>query len=74
MTAGGGGSRAGAGGPAPHIPVLGPAAVGALNVHDGGIYIDGTFGAGGYTRLILAAADCRVIEALGDHRHCESPH
>ena len=21
-----------------------------------------------------AAADCRVIEALGDHRHCESPH
>ncbi|MBB6427097.1 helix-turn-helix domain-containing protein [Sphingopyxis sp. JAI128] len=20
------------------------------------------------------AADCRVIEALGDHRHCESPH
>ena len=61
MTAGGGGSRAGAGGPAPHIPVLGPAAVGALNIHDGGIYIDGTFGAGGYTRLILAAADCRVI-------------
>ncbi|MDK2762332.1 MAG: helix-turn-helix domain-containing protein [Sphingopyxis sp.] len=21
-----------------------------------------------------AAADCRVIEALGDHRHCEGPH
>ncbi len=21
-----------------------------------------------------AAADCRVIEALGDHRHCESAH
>ena len=28
---------------------------------DGGVYIDGTFGAGGYTRAMLAAADCRVI-------------
>jgi 16S rRNA (cytosine1402-N4)-methyltransferase len=62
MTAGSdGGSPAVAGGLARHIPVLGPQAVAALNVRDGGVYIDGTFGAGGYTRLILAAADCRVI-------------
>lgn len=47
---------------APHIPVLGREAVGFLNVCDGGIYIDGTFGAGGYTRMILdAAPDARVI-------------
>ncbi len=46
---------------APHIPVLGRAALDYLNVQDGGIYIDGTFGAGGYTRAILAAADCEVI-------------
>src|SRR5476649_959090 len=45
----------------PHIPVLGPRAVEFLNVHDGGVYIDATFGAGGYTRAILAAADCKVI-------------
>ena len=32
-----------------------------LGVRDGGIYIDGTFGAGGYTRAILDAADCKVI-------------
>lgn len=60
MTAGGG-SSAVAGGPALHIPVLGPPALALLNVHDGGVYIDGTFGAGGYTRAILQAANCRAI-------------
>jgi 16S rRNA (cytosine1402-N4)-methyltransferase len=46
---------------ADHIPVLGRQAVDFLNVREGGIYIDGTFGAGGYTRAILAAADCKLI-------------
>jgi 16S rRNA (cytosine1402-N4)-methyltransferase len=41
--------------------VLGRAAVDFLNVRAGGVYVDATFGAGGYTRLILDAADCRVI-------------
>src|ERR1051325_4547260 len=50
-----------AGGSDLHITVLGRHAVGFLNVRDGGIYVDGTFGAGGYTRAILAAADCKVI-------------
>ena len=59
MTAGGG--SAVAGGPALHIPVLGRSAVEFLQPRDGGIYIDGTFGAGGYTRAILAAAHSRVI-------------
>jgi 16S rRNA (cytosine1402-N4)-methyltransferase len=53
MTAGGDGFAV-AGGPALHIPVLGARAVEFLNVHDGGVYIDATFGAGGYTRAILA--------------------
>jgi 16S rRNA (cytosine1402-N4)-methyltransferase len=61
MTAGGDGFAAVAGGPARHIPVLGRPAVDFLNVCDGGVYIDATFGAGGYTRAILAAADCKVI-------------
>jgi 16S rRNA (cytosine1402-N4)-methyltransferase len=60
MMAGRGGSAV-AGGPAHHIPVLGRPAVEFLKVRDGGVYIDGTFGAGGYTRAILAAADCKVI-------------
>jgi 16S rRNA (cytosine1402-N4)-methyltransferase len=60
MTAGGGGSAV-AGGSALHVPVLGRPALDFLNVRDGGVYIDGTFGAGGYSRAILAAANCKVI-------------
>ena len=37
------------------FPCLGAPRLTASNVRDGGIYIDGTFGAGGYTREILAA-------------------
>ena len=32
-----------------------------LNIRDGGVFIDGTFGAGGYSRAILAAANTQVI-------------
>jgi len=67
MTVGGGGSAV-AGGPAPHIPVLGRPALGFLNVKDGGVYIDATFGAGGYTRAILAAANCKVISIDRDRQ------
>ena len=61
MTAGGDGFAAVAGGSALHVPVLGRPAFDFLNVRDGGVYIDATFGAGGYTRAILAAANCKVI-------------
>src|SRR4029079_15485275 len=50
-----------AGGSALHTPVLGRHAIGFLNVRNGGVYIDGTLGAGGYTSAILSAADCKVI-------------
>jgi 16S rRNA (cytosine1402-N4)-methyltransferase len=50
-----------AGGLARHVPVLGRAALEFLDVRDGGVYIDGTFGAGGYSRAILAAANTQVI-------------
>ena len=61
MTAGGDGFAAVAGGSALHIPVLGRPAIDFLKIHDGGVYIDATFGAGGYTRAMLAAANCTVI-------------
>jgi 16S rRNA (cytosine1402-N4)-methyltransferase len=61
MTGRDSGQPAVAGGPAPHIPVLAPQVVDLLAVRDHGVYVDGTFGAGGHSRRILAAADTRVI-------------
>ncbi len=46
---------------APHIPVLLAEVVAALAPRDGETFVDGTFGAGGYSRALLGAAACRVI-------------
>jgi len=54
-------SAAVAGGLARHIPVLARRAAAWLSVRDGGVYLDATFGAGGYARTILATAGARVI-------------
>jgi 16S rRNA (cytosine1402-N4)-methyltransferase len=61
MMTGGDGTPAVAGGLARHIPVLAPRVIEYLDVRAGGVYLDATFGAGGYTRALLDAADCRVI-------------
>ncbi|MCL2715964.1 MAG: 16S rRNA (cytosine(1402)-N(4))-methyltransferase RsmH [Alphaproteobacteria bacterium] len=44
-----------------HIPVLGREAVHYLGPRPGGIYVDATFGGGGYSRAILEVPGTRVI-------------
>ncbi|HEY6048787.1 MAG TPA: 16S rRNA (cytosine(1402)-N(4))-methyltransferase RsmH [Sphingomicrobium sp.] len=46
---------------APHVPVLVSEVIAALAVHGEDTVVDGTFGAGGYARAMLAAGAGRVI-------------
>ncbi|WP_036287857.1 16S rRNA (cytosine(1402)-N(4))-methyltransferase RsmH [Methylocystis sp. ATCC 49242] len=49
------------GGAARHVPVLLREVIDALRPTPGGRYLDATFGAGGYTRAILAHPETRVL-------------
>ena len=44
-----------------HVSVLAPEMVAALAPQAGRLYLDGTFGAGGWSRALLEAAPCRVV-------------
>jgi 16S rRNA (cytosine1402-N4)-methyltransferase len=46
---------------APHVPVLISEVIGALALHEADTAVDGTFGAGGYTRAMLQVGAGRVI-------------
>lgn len=43
-----------------HSPVLLKEMLSLLSTQDGSIYVDATFGAGGYSKAILESADCKV--------------
>ena len=44
-----------------HKPVLLEEVMASMKPRDGEVYVDGTFGAGGYSRAMLEAADCQVF-------------
>lgn len=44
-----------------HIPVMLKEVLHSLSPEDGKVYVDATFGNGGYSEAILKAADCKVI-------------
>jgi 16S rRNA (cytosine1402-N4)-methyltransferase len=44
-----------------HVPVLLDAVLAGLAPRDGAVYVDGTFGGGGYSEALLKAAHCRVF-------------
>src|SRR5205085_6296006 len=46
---------------APHVPVLVSEVIAALAIREQDSVVDGTFGAGGYTRAMLSAGAGRVI-------------
>ena len=46
---------------APHVPVLVSEVIAAIAIQSGDTAVDGTFGAGGYTRAMLSAGAGRVI-------------
>ena len=48
-------------GPSPHVPVLLEEVLEALEPIRGGVFVDGTFGAGGYARALLERGAAQVI-------------
>lgn len=44
-----------------HIPVMLKEVLSVLKPQNGEVYVDATFGNGGYTKAILESADCKVI-------------
>jgi 16S rRNA (cytosine1402-N4)-methyltransferase len=64
MTERGDGQSGAAGGPTRHVPVLLGEVCTALDVKRGGVFVDGTFGAGGYTRAIIDAHPRNAVIAI----------
>ena len=69
------GNRESVSGPSPapspsprHTPVLLNEVLAVLSPKDGEVFVDGTFGAGGYSRALLESCDCRVYGIDRDPR------
>ena len=51
-----------------HLPVMVDEVVSLLNPKDEKIYLDGTFGQGGYSSIILKKANCKILAIDRDHQ------
>jgi 16S rRNA (cytosine1402-N4)-methyltransferase len=58
-----------------HEPVMAAEVLQALQPRDGGVYVDGTFGRGGYSRALLTAANTEVwaIDRDAEAMHAAAP-
>ncbi|MGE5442882.1 MAG: 16S rRNA (cytosine(1402)-N(4))-methyltransferase RsmH [Bacteroidota bacterium] len=54
----------------PHVPVMLAEVIEALAPRAGAVYVDATFGAGGYAVALLEAARCRVVGIDRDPEAC----
>ena len=54
----------------PHIPVLVDAVLAALAPRDDALYVDATFGRGGYSVALLGAARCQVFASTATPTPC----
>jgi 16S rRNA (cytosine1402-N4)-methyltransferase len=57
-----------------HIPVMLDEVIAVLRPRDDAIYVDGTFGGGGYSAALLASAKCRVFGIDRDAAAIERGH
>lgn len=55
-----------------HVSVLLEESIQALQIKDGGLYVDGTLGGGGHSYQILSRADCRLIGIDQDRQAIEA--
>ena len=58
----------------PHVPVLLQEVITALSLQEGGLYVDATFGAGGYSQGILSNKDCNLVAVDRDPSVIEFVH
>jgi len=57
-----------------HVPVMLSQVLEVMQPRDNGIYVDGTFGGGSYSRALLEAADCTVVGIDRDPQAIERGH
>ena len=56
-----------------HVPVLLQESIGGLAIHEGGVYVDVTFGGGGHSREILRSSMAQAICTVSTRTPTQRP-